>query len=75
VHRQPDGRQLIELRMEPLAPPAIERIARRLSVLAKVLRVAFKTRDGVVGWLVGHSAGVATQSKVPSGPRAPSEAA
>ena len=75
VHRQPDGGQLIELRMEPLAPPAIERIARRLCVLAAVLKVAFRTGGGVGGWLVGHSAGVATQSKAPSGPRAPSEAA
>ncbi|HSY86568.1 MAG TPA: homoserine O-succinyltransferase [Verrucomicrobiae bacterium] len=75
VHRQPDGRQLIELGMEPLEPPAIERIARRLCVLAKVLKVAFRTGSGVGGWLVGHSAGVALQSNAPSGSRAPSEAA
>jgi len=75
VHRQPDGRQLIELRMKPLAPPAIERIAGRLCVLATVLKVAFRSGDGVGGWLVGHSADGATQSKAPSGLRAPSEAA
>jgi hypothetical protein len=73
VHRQPDCGQLIELRLEPLAPPAIERIARRLCVLATVLRVAFRTGGGVGGWLVGHRA--AAQSGAPSRLSAPSEAA
>ena len=75
VHRQADGGQLIELRMEPLAPPAIERIAQRLCLLTAVLKVAFRTGGGVGGWLVGHATGVAVPSEAPSGPRAPSEAA
>ena len=75
VHRQPDCGQLIELRLEPLAPPALERIARRLCVLATVLRVAFRSSGGVGGWLVGHHAAAATPSEAPSSLRAPSEAA
>jgi homoserine O-succinyltransferase/O-acetyltransferase len=59
VHRQRDiGQpplpgQLIEFRLERLEQPAIERIARRLSGLPTVARVAFRTR-AAGGWLVSH---------------------
>ena len=74
VHRQPGCGQLIELRLEPLAPQAIERMARRLCLLATVLRVAFRSAGGIGGWLVGHCAGAA-RSEAPSGLCTPSEAA
>ena len=75
VHRQPDSRQLIEFRTERLEQPEIERIARRLSDLSAVSRVAFRTTGGVGGWLVGHHAGAEPESQVPSGLSPPSEAA
>jgi len=75
VHRRPDSGQLIEIRMERPEQPSIERIARRMSVLPAVSRVAFRTH-GVGGWLVGHHDGVAaSQSVVPISLRASSEAA
>ena len=67
VHRQPDSRQLIEFRTERLEQPESERIARRLSVLSAVSRVAFRTSGGVGGWLVGHHAGAEPESQAPSG--------
>ena len=74
VHREPGCGQLIELSLEPLAPPAIERMARRLCVLATVLRVAFRGAGGIGGWLVGRAA----ERKKPQAPgdlHAPSAAA
>ena len=56
VHRWPDSGQLIEFRTEQLEQTAIERVARRLSVLPTVSNVAFRTGGGVGGWLVGHHA-------------------
>ena len=56
VHRWPDSGQLIEFRTEQLEQTAIERVARRLSVLPTVSKVAFRTGGGVGGWLVGHHA-------------------
>ena len=75
VHRRPDSGQLIELRLELLTPSAMERIARRLCVLSPVSRVAFRTSDGVGGWLAGHHAGPELESQAPSGLSLPSEAA
>jgi hypothetical protein len=74
VHRQPGCGQLIELSLEPLAPPAIERMARRLCALATVLRVAFRSAGGIGGWLVGQAADT-TKSQAPSDLHAPSAAA
>ena len=75
VHRRLDSGQLIEFRTERLEQPAIERIARRLSTLSSVSKVAFRTRGGVAGWLVGHRAGALSHSQAPSDSSAPSEAA
>jgi homoserine O-succinyltransferase/O-acetyltransferase len=74
AHRPFDLGQLIEIRMERLEQPAIERIAIRLSALPAVSRVAFRTGGGVGGWLASpHPA--APASRAPCGASAPSVAA
>jgi homoserine O-succinyltransferase len=57
--------QFIELRMGRLHEPALERIARRLSGLTCVSKVAFRSNGVVGGWLVGHRSGAAPRSRAP----------
>ncbi len=75
VHRRIDSGQLIEFRMARLEQLAIERILRKLCVLAAVSRVGFRTGGGVGGWVVAHHAAGPSQSQAPGGASAPSEAA
>jgi len=54
VHWRPDARQYIELRLGRLHDGGAERIARRLSGLRAVSKVAFRTNGILGGWLLGH---------------------
>ena len=54
VHWRPDARQYIELRLGRLHDGGAERIARRLSALRAVSKVAFRTNGILGGWLLGH---------------------
>ncbi|HMC66319.1 MAG TPA: homoserine O-succinyltransferase [Gemmataceae bacterium] len=74
VHRLPESGQFIELRLDRLQQPAIEEIAQRLCRLPMISKVAFRS-GGNGGWAVGHGTDVTSESRVPSGPSTPCEAA
>ncbi len=75
VSRRPDRGQLIECRIDSLEETAIERAARRLSGLAIVERVAFRTDGGAGGWLVGNHVRGTSHAAASGDPVDPSEAA
>jgi hypothetical protein len=54
VHRWQEFEQLIELRIDALQHPAIERVARRLCELLATAWVAFRASGGAGGWLVAR---------------------
>ena len=78
VHWRPDARQYIELRLGRLHDGGAERIARRLSALRAVSKVAFRTNGILGGWLIGQPHAAEPDAHVPGLPRAanaPPEAA
>jgi hypothetical protein len=57
VHRWQEFEQLIELRIDELQHPAIQKVAHRLCELLATARVTFRASGGAGGWLVArHSA-------------------
>jgi homoserine O-succinyltransferase len=65
VHRRSGPGQLIEVRIAGLELPVLEKVARRLSALPAAIKVAFRLRSGVGGWLVGKSAAAAIEQAAP----------
>jgi homoserine O-succinyltransferase/O-acetyltransferase len=53
AHRRLGLEQLIEVRIGRLEEAALEKVARRLGELPAAIKVAFRSRSGVGGWLAG----------------------